>query len=266
MSKKQKADLDDGYTRIANSILEAIISGDFTLRETKVLLFIMRNTFGYNRKEHLLSHRYIAEGTGISYSKIAAVINSLQKKNAIHRVAAQGSRPQKISINTHLDEWSFLPQNGVPQKGVDTPNWSTPKGGSISYPKTEYARLPQNGVPTNTVNTELKKECVGAAQAPPPHTSVFERCADEWKYSVCGVNKVSRAVRDSFSQNGYMRLTDARLRYEDDFENRTTKNNQPMGFRSWAEGGYKQYLPPVNENGVWYNIRGQKCKGEVVFE
>jgi hypothetical protein len=80
------------------------------------------------------------------------------------------------------------------------------------------------------------------------------------------VNKVSRAVRDSFSQNGYMRLTDARLRYEDDFENRTTKNNQPMGFRSWAEGGYKQYLPPVNEDGVWYNIKGQKCHGEVVYE
>jgi hypothetical protein len=127
--------------------------------------------------------------------------------------------------------------------------------------------LPQKGDKNNTdIKTDIKTECVGAAQAPPPHTSVFERCADEWKYSVCGVNKVSRAVRDSFSQNGYMRLTDARLRYEDDFENRTTKNNQPMGFRSWAEGGYKQYLPPVNEDGVWYNINGQKCKGERVYE
>lgn len=265
MHKKQKADLDDGYTRIANSLLEAIINSALTLRETKVLLFIIRNTYGYNRKEHALSHKYISAGTGISYSKIAAVINALQSKNIIFRTAAHGSHPQKIMINTKLNEWDILPQNGVPQKGVDTPNRSTPKEGSISYPESEYNILPQNGVPTNTVNTELKTES-GGNSVSPSHFPIFDRLWSEWQYSRLGKDKVPKRIKAEIEKIDYIRMTDARLRYEDYFENLPTKNNQPLSARTWFTEAYRDYLPGVDENGIWYNIKGQKCYKEVVFE
>lgn len=261
---KKKADLEDGYTRIANSLLDTIISSALTLRETKVLLFIIRNTYGYNRKERALSHKYISAGTGISYSKIAAVINALQSKNIIFRTAAHGSHPQKIMINTKLNEWNILPQNGVPQKGVDTPNWSTPKEGSISYPELGYDILPQNGVPINTeLNKELNTECVGAAQAPPRHTPIFDRLWSEWKYSQAGKERVTKKQREEIENNGYLRMADAAERYYRDFDSRTSLHNQPLSARTWFSGAYIQYLPCVDEaTRIWYDVDGHKCKGE----
>ena len=255
MSKKSKADLDYGYTRIANSILQELYKLPLSSRELRVLLFIIYQTYGYNHKSRELSNSYIGQGVGITQNHASETVKRLIKAKIVKQELSGKRRMQELSINTHLSEWVTTPKNG---------SRTTPENGSSTTPKNGSRTTPENGTQYNTDKNNT--ECVGAAQAPPPHTSVFEKCADEWKYSVCGLNKVSRALRDSFSENGYLRLTDARLRYEDDFENRTTKNNQPMGFRSWAEGGYKQYIAPVDENGIWYNIHGQKCKGEVVFE
>ena len=265
MSKKAKADLDDGYVRIANTIMQELYKLPISNREFRVLLFIIYQTYGYNHKERELSNSYIGQGVGITRCHANEAIKKLLKAKIIKQELSGRRGAQILRLNTRLSEWVTVSET----RNRTVPDTSVTEIGNTTVPEMRNRTVPDIGKQYNTdkYHTEQNNtECVGAAQAPPPHTSVFERCADEWKYSVCGVNKVSRAVRDSFSQNGYMRLTDARLRYEDDFENRTTKNNQPMGFRSWAEGGYKQYLPPVNENGVWYNIRGQKCKGEVVFE
>ena len=81
-----------------------------------------------------------------------------------------------------------------------------------------------------------------------------------------GLLPVSQNIKAEIEKIEYIRMTDARLRYEDYFESLTTKNNQPLSARTWFTEAYKDYLPPVNENGIWYNIKGQKCKGEVIFE
>ena len=48
MANPQK---EEGYTAIANDLFEAVYRFNFTLRELKVLLSIIRRTYGYNRKE-----------------------------------------------------------------------------------------------------------------------------------------------------------------------------------------------------------------------
>lgn len=44
------ADIDDGYTRFANELLEAIASADLTARQLKVMLAYVRKTYGFNKK------------------------------------------------------------------------------------------------------------------------------------------------------------------------------------------------------------------------
>jgi phage replication O-like protein O len=262
---KQKADLEDGYTRIANDLIDALIQKPLTLRELKVLLFIIRHTYGYHHKEHSLSHRFIAVGTGIDPKKVAVVLGELEKKKVILRKKSHGSIPQIVSINTHIGDWLLSPEKGD-KESVLSPKSGYPKKGDILSPKLGEYLIPQKGDKNNIdINIDLKKEC-GGTSSPGTHFAVFGRLADEWKYSHANIDRIPKRLRAEIEGIGYTRMTDARLRYEDDFENRTTKNNQALSFRTWAEGAYKDYLAAVDENGIWYNINGQKCKGEKVYE
>ncbi|MGP4870955.1 replication protein, partial [Klebsiella pneumoniae] len=43
--ERQVADIDDGYTRIANELLEAVMAADLTARQLKVVLAVIRKTY-----------------------------------------------------------------------------------------------------------------------------------------------------------------------------------------------------------------------------
>lgn len=42
--------VEDGYTRIANELFDAILGAQFTAREMSVLMAIIRKTYGFNKK------------------------------------------------------------------------------------------------------------------------------------------------------------------------------------------------------------------------
>ena len=43
------ADCDDGYTRLANDLLDALIEADLTKHQYKVALAVIRKTYGFNK-------------------------------------------------------------------------------------------------------------------------------------------------------------------------------------------------------------------------
>lgn len=47
--ERQVADIDDGYTRIANELLEAVMAADLTARQLKVVLAVIRKTYGFGK-------------------------------------------------------------------------------------------------------------------------------------------------------------------------------------------------------------------------
>ena len=51
--------LENGYTRIANELLEAIYSAGFTATQLNIIFVIIRNTYGFSRNDHTLSLNYI---------------------------------------------------------------------------------------------------------------------------------------------------------------------------------------------------------------
>lgn len=44
------ADLDDGYTRIANELLEAVMLAGLSQHQLLVFMAVMRKTYGFNKK------------------------------------------------------------------------------------------------------------------------------------------------------------------------------------------------------------------------
>jgi phage replication O-like protein O len=102
---------ENGYTPIANELLDAICQYGLTQNELKVILCIMRHTYGYSRKECSLSVREIAEYTGIAYTRVYDPIQSLNVKKLLFVEKSRGHKPHKYSVNKDFETWIDFHEN-----------------------------------------------------------------------------------------------------------------------------------------------------------
>ncbi len=93
------ADLDNGFTRIANELLEAVIAADLTARQLKVVLAVMRKTYGFGRVLDRISNVQIAEETGIHHTHICKAKNELIAMNILV------SSGNQLGINKVVSDW-----------------------------------------------------------------------------------------------------------------------------------------------------------------
>ena len=104
--ERRVADLDDGYTRIANELLEAVMLAGLTQHQLLVFLAVMRKTYGFNKKQDWVSNEQLSELTGILPHKCSAAKSVLVKRG----IFIQSGR--NIGINNVVSEWSTLPESG----------------------------------------------------------------------------------------------------------------------------------------------------------
>jgi phage replication O-like protein O len=98
-----KPEIDDGHTKIANELLDAIIAYDFSKRQLKILLLIMRKTYGWNKSEDDISRSQIVEATGLLNPHVTTAIQELQSKNVL--IISNGKYAKKYKINKYYDQW-----------------------------------------------------------------------------------------------------------------------------------------------------------------
>ena len=67
--------LEKGFTRIANQLLEALMRFNFTGAERSVIDTIIRCTYGYQKKEGIISYGLIASLTGLRRNSVERIIN-----------------------------------------------------------------------------------------------------------------------------------------------------------------------------------------------
>jgi phage replication O-like protein O len=101
--------VENGYTRIANELLDAIVRYPFTRREYAILMLIIRMTYGYNKKEDAISFWQIAEITGINRSDVSKSIADLVAKNVIIKTEngrfSHGQSIPFLAVNKHYKQW-----------------------------------------------------------------------------------------------------------------------------------------------------------------
>lgn len=104
---------ENGYTRIANEILDEILRRDFTERELKIIFCVIRNTYGWNRKMHQMSLNYIARATGMNRANVSRSRSSLLASRVLV------SDNDKYGIQKDYTRWGVLPkqQQGCCQIG-----------------------------------------------------------------------------------------------------------------------------------------------------
>ncbi|HCE8953303.1 TPA: replication protein [Raoultella ornithinolytica] len=137
------ADLDDGFTRIANELLEAVMRAGLSQHQLLVFMAVMRKTYGFNKKSDWVSNEQLSELTGILPHKCSAAKSVLVKRGILTQTG------RVIGINKTVSEWSSLPVKGT-EKRPYLKKVTLPESGKKSLPESGNAYYP------NQVNTKDK--------------------------------------------------------------------------------------------------------------
>ncbi|HGL5790614.1 TPA: replication protein [Klebsiella variicola] len=137
------ADLDDGFTRIANELLEAVMHAGLSQHQLLVFMAVMRKTYGFNKKSDWVSNEQISMLTGILPHKCSAAKSALVKRGILTQTG------RVIGINKAVSEWSSLPVKGTEKK---------PYLKKVTLPESGKKSLPESGNDyyPNQVNTKDK--------------------------------------------------------------------------------------------------------------
>lgn len=100
-----KADIDDGYTKIADLLLEALAMAKLNGVQKGICLFIWRRTYGWGIKEDRIPLKDFARACGTSASYISKQLKDLEKKRVILRVEGNQGKASVFSINTRVAQW-----------------------------------------------------------------------------------------------------------------------------------------------------------------
>lgn len=93
------ADTEDGFMRVANELTDSLLIADLTARQLKVMLAIMRKTYGFNKPMDRLTNTQIAAMTGIHHTHICAAKRQLIERKFL---IADGVR---IGVNKVVSDW-----------------------------------------------------------------------------------------------------------------------------------------------------------------
>lgn len=93
--------VENGYTMVANELLDAIIRMAWSGSEIRIFWTIIRKTYGYQKKRDWISLSQIAEATGIAKTNVSREIKKLISKNVITRQGRQ------IGIQKDYDKWHY---------------------------------------------------------------------------------------------------------------------------------------------------------------
>ncbi|POU43921.1 replication protein [Pantoea sp. PSNIH5] len=140
--ERRVAELEDGYTRIANDLLEAVMLAGLTQHQLLVFMAVMRKTYGFNKKVDWISNEQLSQLTGMLPHKCSAAKSTLVKR----KILSQSGR--QVGINKAIGEW----------EKADYPNQVTlPESGKKNLPESGKRPYP-NQVNTKDNITKEKKD------------------------------------------------------------------------------------------------------------
>lgn len=144
MANPQK---EDGYTAIANELMEAIIAAPLGGGQVRLLLHLLRQSYGYNRKTASLSQSMFAEATGMHPKAVARELRDLEARRIVV-VFREGGKTSSYSIQKDYQQWQtgseFAPGEDREPKRSGSQNAPTP--GTDSLPDPEPIRSRPNKV------------------------------------------------------------------------------------------------------------------------
>ncbi len=136
--ERKVAELEDGYAKLSNTLLDAYSGADLTKRQFKVLLAILRKTYGWNKTMDRISDSQLSEITKLPVKRCNEAKLELVRMGIIKQ---QGGM---FGPNKNINEWRTPQNEGISLKTGD----KTSLNSRESYPSKQG----------NTKDTIQKKE------------------------------------------------------------------------------------------------------------
>ncbi|TCZ76079.1 hypothetical protein E0485_14630 [Paenibacillus albiflavus] len=119
--------LEDGYTRIANEILDKFMQLRLSGSQKDIVLAVWRYTYGFKRKAHMMSVDFLSEATGLDARQVKRILKTLIDRKIINVVSeASGIRSRILEFNKNHNEWlevvELTPLEGAEMTPVDDEN------------------------------------------------------------------------------------------------------------------------------------------------
>jgi len=165
--KETLPQLEDGHIRIANELYDAILSYPFTGRQLKVVLAIMRKTYGFGKKQDDVSASQIGSICGMSRTHATSTMNQLAEMNVITK--QPGVYGSIVGMNKAYSTWRTstesvqVYQNGTstdPVQGVPKSSFASTE--SVQVDSTESVHTKDNLPKDNTTKAPSEKISLSA--------------------------------------------------------------------------------------------------------
>ncbi|HIH9462877.1 TPA: replication protein [Klebsiella variicola subsp. variicola] len=189
--ERRVAEIEDGYTRLANALYDELIGADLTKNQSKVAHAICRKTFGFGKKMDRISDSQLALLTRLPRQKVNKAKNELIAMKVIIRDGNQ------IGPNKRIDEWQIV--------GCHHNSDNVTKAVTKSVTKTVTAMSPKQGHTKETItkeNKEIKNNLPEQVQAKQKNASNRHEKTDqafEEIFWIAGMKKTGKqAAKKSF--------------------------------------------------------------------
>ena len=131
--------LENGYTRVSNEILEALCRVNLSPYESRALWFILRKTYGHQKKTDRISLSQIEKATGINRGCAGRALRSLRARNMVIGEAGE------LGIQKNYEQWQARPPVSpkTPPVSVETLCLQRPQNGVSADLKMVSPETPQ---------------------------------------------------------------------------------------------------------------------------
>jgi phage replication O-like protein O len=97
------AKLEDGFTRIPHKILEALCGIKFSLYEFKTILYIIRKTYGWGKRDDWISYSQFEKATHMDRRHVGTALRQLEDRNIIE-ISGEARKP-KYKVQGDVTKW-----------------------------------------------------------------------------------------------------------------------------------------------------------------
>jgi phage replication O-like protein O len=168
----------DTFTKISNELLDAIYHTNFSPHEGRVFWFIVRKTYGFQKKTDWISESQFAKGIGLDRRIIHRNLKQLRARNIITAIHADGKKRISYGIQKDYEKWKVVSTrmaerktaihtdgtlSSTPHTAIHTED-TLPSTRMTKVPSTRMTKVPSTRM--HTIETPTKETL--QKKAPPP--------------------------------------------------------------------------------------------------
>ena len=98
--------LEHGFTRIADALLEAICGAPIPGRNLRIFVTLIRLTYGFGRTSDRIATSQISTVTGLDRRSVTDVLGELEAAGMIWRGKFKRGRSRRIGIVKDFERWT----------------------------------------------------------------------------------------------------------------------------------------------------------------